>query len=489
MSRNARAGFKPAARFSFWERQSMSGSRDNSRRVTVVVAVAAAMTAGLLLRAAVARADEPQTVVPLPADHYGPGHGWHADIIVDVPVPKVLPAPDQVPAFEKELKLDEAVSRALDNNASVAAALNEVEARHGEAAQAIVRQNPELTIDVENFAGTKSKQGAAETTFSLAQTLELGDKRLFRLRAAQLDASLAVWDYEAARMQVGAATARTFIDVLTAQDRLKVLQEFVDIADKTRDSVDLRVKGGKVSPIELDRAIVAAARAKALAKTEKVRVDAAKRRLSLYWGAEVVDFGRAVGRLGKRNGVPTLSTLKQAIEINPSLARWSDEIGRRLAQLDVEVSKTVPDVKVGAGIRHFAEDDAVAAVASVSLPLPVFDRNIGNIAAAGSRIAKAERDREAARNELLGGLTDALGALEVAAAQVAAFENDVLPPAQSAFERTKIGYAEGKFDILNVLDSQRSVFEARLDLLTARADYEKARVTLEALAGRDLGGL
>ena len=90
---------------------------------------------------------------------------------------------------------------------------------------------------------------------------------------------------------------------------------------------------------------------------------------------------------------------------------------------------------------------------------------------------------------MLGALTETVGALEVAAATVSAFENDVLPPAQSAFDRTKLGYDEGKFDILNVLDAQRAVFEARLDLMTARADYEKARVNVEAIVGRDLGGL
>jgi outer membrane protein, heavy metal efflux system len=177
------------------------------------------------------------------------------------------------------------------------------------------------------------------------------------------------------------------------------------------------------------------------------------------------------------------------IDNNPSVARWTDEVGRRVAQLDIEVAKSIPDIKVGAGLRHYADNESVAAVASFSIPLQFFDRNTGSIAAAGQRIAKAEKDRETARNELLGTLVEAVGELDVAAAQLKALENEVLPPAQSAFERTKIGYNEGKFDILNVLDAQRSVFEAKLDLVTARADYEKARAKLEAIIGRDLGGL
>lgn len=409
---------------------------------------------------------------------------WAAEVVA-LPEPPIRRTP------VSDLSVGAAVNRALNYHPTIQAALAEIDARHGEAAQAAMRPNPELGIEVENFAGNKTKSNfnVAETTFAFSQTLELGDKRFLRLRAAELDTSLAVWDFEVARMQVAIGAARAAIDVLTAQNRLKVLQDFVGIAEKTKSSVDARVKGGKASPIELDRSIVAAARAKALAKAEQARLDATKRRLSIYWGAESVDFKRITGRLGKGHRVPSMAALKVSIENNPGLARWSDEIGRRVALLDVEVSKSIPDVRVGAGVRHFNEDDSVAAVASLSVPLPLFDRNSGNIAAAGSRIAKAERDRAAARNELLGALTEAVGALEVAAATVSAFENDVLPPAQSAFDRTKLGYDEGKFDILNVLDAQRSVFEARLDLMNARADYEKARVNVEAIAGRDLGGL
>lgn len=420
----------------------------------------------------------------LTSDRELPRREWAAEIHPE-------PGGSGKPAFDKQLTLKEAIARALDYNPAVKAAFLEIEARHGEEAQSAVKPNPEFSVEVENFAGSKDKRGfeATESTFSLTQTIELGDKRLRRLQAAHLDASLAGWDYESVRVQVASAAASAFVDVITAQERIRVLREFVGIAEKTQASVDARVKGGKVSPIELDRAIVAAARAKALVTGEQARLQAAKRRLSVFWGSETIDFGSASGRLGNARGAPSLAKLKSLIDNNPALARWSDEVGRRLAQLDVEIGKNIPDVQIGGGVRHFAENDSVAAVASVSIPLQFFDRNTGNISAAEQRVAKAERDREAARNELLGALVEAVGELDIAATQLKALENEVLPPAQSAFERTKIGYDEGKFDILNVLDAQRSVFEARLDLLAARADYEKARVKLEAIVGRDLGGL
>lgn len=416
----------------------------------------------------------------LTSDHDLPRREWAVEI-------HAVPGAFGKPGFEQQLTLKEAVNRALAYNPAVKAAFIEIEARHGEELQSGVKPNPELLVEVENFAGGRSQN--VETTFSLTQSVELGDKRLKRLQAAHLDASLAGWDYEGVRVQVATAAARAFVDVITAQERIRVLREFVTIAEKTQASVDARVKGGKASPIEFDRSIVAAARAKALVSGEQARLAAAKRRLSIFWGSETVDFGAVTGRLGNGRGVPSLATLKSLIENNPELARWSDEVGRRIAQLEVEVSKSIPDIRFGAGVRHFAETDSAAAVATVSIPLQFFDRNTGAIVAAEQRIAKAEQDREAARNSLLGSLAEAIGELEVASALLKALETQVLPPAQSAFERTKTGYDEGKFDILNVLDAQRAVFETRLDVLVARADYEKARVRVEAIVGRDLGGL
>ncbi len=442
-----------------------------------------AISASLSCTGAVLSEEVPNPDV-LTSDHDLPRGEW---------APEVHPVPGATgtPGFETQLSLKKALARALAYNPAVKAAFLEIEARHGEEAQSAVMPNPEFFTGIENFAGSKDKAGfnVAETTLSLSQTIELGDKRLRRLQAAHLDVSLASWDYETVRVQVASATARAFVDVITAQERIRVLSESVAIAEKTKDGVDARVKGGKASPIELDKVIVAAARAKALVTSEKARLQAVKRRLAVYWGSEKIDFGSATGRLTNTLTVPALAKLKSLIDNNPALARWSDEVGRRVAQLDVEVGKSIADLKIGGGMRHFSENDSVAAVASVTIPLQVFDRNTGGIAAARQRIAKSERDRDAARNELIGTLVEALGDLDVAVSQFKAIQTEVMPPAQSAFERTKIGYDEGKFDILNVLDAQRSVFEARLDLLTARADYEKARVKLEAIIGRDLNGL
>lgn len=417
-----------------------------------------------------------------------------ADIVRDAPPRASSPDPNNPTegfsssAAKGTLGLREAVALALAYSPAAKAAFVEIDARRADAAQASYRVNPQLSYEVENFGGNKSKVafGEAEQTATLSQVIELGDKRVKRLAAANLEMSLAGWDFETTRVVVAARAADQFVDALAAHERWMVLRDFAGIAEEIRSGVEARVQGGKSSPIDLDRAVANLARANALADAERGRSDAARARLSNLWGADRPTFASVKGRLGLDRRSPSLAAVRAFLEGNPQLARWSDEVGRRYAALDLERAKAVPDITLGAGVRQLADDNASALVASVSLPLQIFDANQGNIAAAERRAAKAEFEAAAARNDLVGSLVEVLGELRVANAQVTAFETQVLPAAQSAFDRTRTGYDEGKFDFLGVLDTQRTLFESRLELVNARAEYEKARVKAEALIGRSL---
>ncbi|MBZ0209250.1 MAG: TolC family protein [Hyphomicrobium sp.] len=423
------------------------------------------------------------------------GCSTHGDRVV---LSETLPAPatyawratsfaQQGAASSDGLTFREAIGNAVAFSPSVKAAYAEIDAKQGEALQASFRLNPELAValpEVANNGGLAEEDSGQE--LQISQTLELGGKRFKRLAAADLETSLAVWDYEVARVLAASQAAEAFVDVLAAQDRLAILNEFVTVAEKTRSVVEARVKGGRASPIELDRAKVSVAQARALVEAERARLEAARRKLASLWGADYPTFDRARGRLGRNRSVPTVDEVKAFLEGNPTLARWADGIAHRYAVLQVEQSKAIPNMTVGLGVRRFDEDNSSGLLASLSVPLPIFDRNEGNIAAAERRIAKAEFDAQATRTQLIGLLIEALGALRAADIQARAIEANVLPAAQSAFDKTRTGYEEGKFDLLNVLDTQRTLFEARRDLINARAEFEKARVQVEVLIGRDL---
>jgi cobalt-zinc-cadmium efflux system outer membrane protein len=67
-----------------------------------------------------------------------------------------------------------------------------------------------------------------------------------------------------------------------------------------------------------------------------------------------------------------------------------------------------------------------------------------------------------------------------------ALETEILPSARELYQATSEGYSAGKFDLLEVLDAQRTLFSTRLEVVNARAEFQKAKVQIEALIGRGL---
>ena len=123
---------------------------------------------------------------------------------------------------------------------------------------------------------------------------------------------------------------------------------------------------------------------------------------------------------------------------------------------------------------------------SVSLPLPVFDRNQGGFLEARYRLAKAGEEQRDAEVQARAALAEAYAALAGAFTEATRLKNEVLPGAQSAFDAVSEGYRQGKFGFLDVLDAQRTLFEARGQYIEALVAYHKAVAEAERLLGAPL---
>jgi outer membrane protein, heavy metal efflux system len=134
----------------------------------------------------------------------------------------------------------------------------EIDAKRGEALQAGLRPNPELGGWSWNVG-----EDPAEEALDISQLFELGGKRFKRIRAAELDIGVTVWDYEAARVRVTSDTAQSFVDVLASQDRVKILTELQVVADTLSNAVSGRVPTGNANLVDVQRARIEVTRAKA----------------------------------------------------------------------------------------------------------------------------------------------------------------------------------------------------------------------------------
>ncbi|MCX7009995.1 MAG: TolC family protein [Kiritimatiellaeota bacterium] len=113
----------------------------------------------------------------------------------------------------------------------------------------------------------------------------------------------------------------------------------------------------------------------------------------------------------------------------------------------------------------------------------MFNRNIGSILAAQHQATRAEYEQRSARLRVTTDLVEAHNRLETARAEALTIKTELLPGAQQAFDAAQTGYREGKFGHLEVLDTQRTLSEAKVRYLDVLAAYQKAAADVERLTG------
>lgn len=413
-------------------------------------------------------------------------------------VPPVSPSGEAFPedpaaraATSGALTLSEALAKTLLYNPDLQVFGWEVRAREARTLQAGLWPNPEIGGDIEEFGGTGglAGTGVAEMGLGLNQLLPLGGDVGARRRVAARERDLAGWDYEAVRLDVFTRAAQTFAEVLAAQERLLLADNLLALAQRFAQTVADRAEAGRVSPLEAIRAGVVRSNAE-IAREQAARdLTAARKRLGSLWGNPEPDFERASGDFDAIRPVPALQAVADLVGRNPDVARFATEMALRRADLRLAKARRIPDPVLSAGPSRFNELGETAFRAGLSIPLPLFDRNQGAIQEARYRIRQVEADAEAARVEVQRQLASAYEALAAAYDAATTLEAEVLPAATEAFEGTEEGYREGKFDLLTVLDAQRTLFEATNQYVDAAQTYHQARAEVERLIGTPLTSL
>jgi cobalt-zinc-cadmium efflux system outer membrane protein len=215
-------------------------------------------------------------------------------------------------------------------------------------------------------------------------------------------------------------------------------------------------------------------------------LDAARKRLAATWGSSTPSFERVEGALERLAAIPSAAQLAQRIGQNPDIARWVVEMTQRQAAVALEDARGIPNVSAGGALRRLSETRDTALVFQLAIPLVLFDRNQGARLEARYRLAKAGEERRAAEVRVQTELAATYAALSAAFTEATRLRAEVLPGARSAFEAANEGYRQGKFGFLEVLDAQRTLFEARSQYIEALAAYHQTEAEIERLIGEPL---
>lgn len=380
------------------------------------------------------------------------------------------------------------LSRALDLAGASAPALEAASAglRAAEAARTIagLRPNPTINIEAENVAGTGPYSGtqSMEATTSLQLPIELGGKRSARVAVADAQRDRAGIERAIAQADLRFAVTRAYAEAAASERRLVNAREQFRIANEGLRAADVRVRAGRASPLEVQRADVTRINAAAALERSERSADVARFTLSQRIGQTILApldgswFNSVDSRYGPLRTPDATGTL--------SLAAANADLATATAQMRLARAQRVPDLTLGAGARRLEETNDTAAVFSLSVPLPFFNSGKAALEQAGAEQLRAEAQKRVTAQDVAQAIAEAQADAANAATSAATATGPALEAAEEAARIARIGYREGKFSQLDLLDAERVLSETRATAIDALLAYHNAQAQLERLTAR-----
>jgi len=386
------------------------------------------------------------------------------------------------------LTLRHALALALMHNPRLKAYSWKVRETEAMQLEASLRPNPELQVEVENIGGPGEKKEFDSGLFTLQmrRLIELGGKRSKRESLSSLDNIIAGWDYETERLDLLTEVTKSFVDVLTAQQKVDFTEEPLMLSQELLNVVEKRVNTGKDSPLEKTKAAVAHSTIKIEHQRAIWELEVSRKRLSSAWCIDEPLFTSATGHLNIFYPVPPMDDLAGLIEENPEIIRWSLEIDKQRAALDLEKAGAFPDLTLSGGLQRFNDTSENLFVLGISIPLQLSNRNQAGKLLAAYKLARARQEHRAEETRMRMELESVYNDLSSAYMEAAELRDHVLHGAQSVFDASMLSYKEGKLDYLNVLDAQRTLFDVKKQYIEVLAEYHKAKADVEQIIGRSI---
>lgn len=399
-------------------------------------------------------------------------------------VPAVtLPLPPL--SIGSSITLEAAVERALAESPRLKSFGFARAATDGRRSQAGALPNPEFGIDAENFSGQGAYRGldSAEVTYGFSQLLEIGGKRDARKEIAFQGYKVASREYDAARLDVIRDVTIAYAEAVAAKEALALAEKQKAVAGEVLDNVTERVNAAAEPLFQRSKSVVAYASSEMA--LDKARRDntIARNRLAATWGAEELD-GDVDSAGFFQTTAPAPMPAFEELKRNPDFAKWEAEVSRSKASFELEQANAIPDPSLSLGVRDFRDSGDWALMAGISIPLPVFNLNSGNIESARQEVSKTESDKDSASIDIMAELTRSSEELENAYRRAVSLKETVIPAAEKAFSLSRFGYRAGKFPYLEVLDAQRTLVETRIQYNESLRDYHVKRAEVERLTGK-----
>lgn len=415
--------------------------------------------------------------------------------------PSPLPTPVKLTSAEyvsqDGLTIEKLLELGANRRADLQAARQRLTIAEGRLQQTRFRPNPTLSGD---YGTARILGGGDESQFSVgvSQVFETGGKRNRRVAVAELELQQVRTEISALERRLAVEIRTAYTNALSAARQLDVLEKLISANLEIVRVIEARLKEGDVAPLDVNLIKVEADRLRIQTIQARNDLETALLQLKNIIGADVAESIRLAPQNERPPrldlGMSELTDIALRERADLQAAKLGEELGT--ARIDLAKANSVPNVAgsvtysrnkritdfppiIGGGVTN--RDNELTF--GVTVDIPIFNRNQGEIASATGEKLQATRNREFLESTIKRDVAIAFRKYRAAAETLTIYAVQIIPRSEENLKSIRAAYGFGEFSIFEVVNEQRRLTENVTGYNQALRDYYNALNELETALG------
>ncbi len=393
-------------------------------------------------------------------------------------------------ADDQSLTLEQCVNIAVENNPLVLSSCQQYQASLARVNQAKAIPQPSIDWDSDLQPHFFDFKNTGEWYFGVSESLEFPGKRHLRGKIALKESDQIYEEIELLKLDITFQVKEAFYALLLAQRTYQYIEQNLELSNDFLEKTKLKFDAGDIARVEVLRASVEAAKAANELRRTSNEVRLAKARLNYLMARKKYSPLEIKGEFIKEPLIPDLETLKkQALSFRPEIKSIKHAIEGQNLQKKQAVMSYLPDFDLGVN-RHKVQGEGQWWDVTISFPIPLFfwQPAKGQIAEAQANVNSLNSEFEHAKNTISLEVEESYMNAEFASNQIKLFEEEILTQAEEAYNMFLFSYQEGEIGGIELIESRRTLIQARTSYADALYNYGVALASLEKSVGQGLKG-
>ncbi len=392
------------------------------------------------------------------------------------------------PPENNVLTLEECISIALEQNPLILSSFGQYQASLARIHQAKAFPQPSLGYDSDLQPKFFNFKDSGESYFGLSQSIEFPGKRYLRGKIASQEANEILAEIDLLKLDIIYQVKQAFYGLLLAQEKLKYAEQDLELSQDYLQKAELKYDAGDVAKVEVLRARVEAAKAANALRETSNEVRLSRAYLNFLLARKKYDPVEIKGELRHPPIALRLEELKErALAIRPEIKRVNYSLEKESLRKKQAYLSYLPDFDLGVS-RHRIEGELTTWDVTISFPIPLFfwQPKKGEIAEAQANIESLSREKEHLKNAIILEVEESYMNALTTQNQIQLFEDEILTQAEEVYNMFLFSFQEGEIGGIELIDSRRTLIEARKSYADALFNYDAALAALEKSIGQRL---